>query len=167
MYRLPDIYELVLYGVSNRGIPNREYVTLRAWNYRPVQLGKYLLIAGWGGPDGSSALPFHNHMMWLGELQLQPGQWLFVYTGPGATRTSSTESGESLLVLHWGCTEVTFTNPNTVPMLFHVASVAINISPNDVIEAATQPRLGALGGSSQAKLGALSNRNKPNKPGDG
>src|SRR3979490_348041 len=99
MCRVAEIVTLKLHGVRDRGVPNLERVVLRAWEFTPVDLGRFFLTLGWQSPDGAGAVPFDT-FLWLGETQIQPNQWLFVYTGLGTTRTSTTKGGENLYVLH-------------------------------------------------------------------
>jgi hypothetical protein len=162
VYRLPDIYELKLFGVGDPGVPNRERIILRAWDYAPVNLAPYLVTLGWKMPEGG-AMPGFDGMCWLGELQVAANQWVFVYTGPGATRSSETSKGEPLYVRHWGRENTLFGSEGVVPLLVQMGGIAVNESPDYVLSGPQLPLGLPQGGLNKlrdlAKLAGL-----PKKP---
>lgn len=136
MYRLADIVELQLYGVEDRGVPNRERVVLRAWDIGPVNLAQFVVTIGLRGVEAEGATPLFDGMFWFGEMQIKPKQWLFIYTGPGTRRTSSTIDGDDLFVVHWGRPGVVFVPETIVPVLLRMDAVAIGRSPDYVLNTA-------------------------------
>lgn len=133
MLTLADISALRLWGVYDRGVANKERIVLRAWDVAPVQLGHFILGIGWAGPGGAMATPFRDNSLWLGELLVRPEQWVFVYTGPGESRTVKSTTGEDLIVMHWNRETVLFTDPNVTPMLMQMSAVAVGRTPDSMM----------------------------------
>jgi len=133
MLTLGDIWSLKLFGVYERGVPNREHVILRTWDSSPVQLGYFFLAVGWRSPGGNGATPLQDGLLWLGELEMRAGQWIYVYTGPGTQHVAKATTGEDLHVIHWNRSTVVFGDANTVPLLMQASSVAVGQSPQGIL----------------------------------
>lgn len=140
MYVLPDIFELLLYGVQDAGVPNRERIVMRAWAGGPVNLAGYFVTVGLKGA-GNTGTPLFDGMRWLGEYEVSANQWVFVYTGPGTPRSSQTKEGEPLHVIHWGRDETLFGSPAVTPMLFKLGGIAVDQSPPHVLNPPQLPLL--------------------------
>jgi hypothetical protein len=169
MYHLADIVELKVMGVRDRGVPNLERIVMRAWEAAPVNLARFVITLGWSNQGG--AMPIPDHMFWFGELQIQPNQWLFIYTGPGTARTAQTKVGEPLFAMHWNRQAVAFTDSNIVPVLMQLSAVAVDRSPDYVTSGGpatflaelknTLPASGAPGEKPAVPRSALQNPYKP------
>src|SRR6266496_908942 len=134
MFRIADILELKLFGAFSRGVPNEERVIMQAWEHSPVELGRFFLSIGWGSPGGDGAAPFNDYFLWLGEMVLQPKQWVVVMTGPGKPTTYGMPDGEPpMMVMHWNRANVLFASENVVLILLHADQIAVKESPQQLL----------------------------------
>jgi hypothetical protein len=126
MIRILD--ELEIWGVYDRGLPNRERIVIRT--KAPVSLGDYIMFLGVPG-EGQTAWPLIDHVYWFGPENLVIPMWVFVYTGTGQRLISSEEkTGEPALVLHWGKTRTVLHDPNIVPVIVSIEGIFVSpISP--------------------------------------
>jgi hypothetical protein len=57
---------------------------------------------------------------WFPDIEVAPPSWVVLFTGPGKTKATTNEQGESVLALHWQRPNVIFTGAKVVPVLFRV-----------------------------------------------
>ena len=120
---LPNITEMDLVGIFDRGVANKERITLRP--KMQIDLGCYGIMLGVKTPNGL-ATPIQNELFWFGDGTVQPPQWLFIYTGEGKSFIGTTEvSNEPAIALFWNKPNVIFTNFSIVPILFRVSDVLL------------------------------------------
>ncbi|HEY2799900.1 MAG TPA: hypothetical protein VGI85_04855 [Chthoniobacterales bacterium] len=118
---LPPVIELSLFGVADRGQPNRERVILKA--NTSVNLQYFMLGAGIS-TDNEFVRPFNNSIYYFDDLVVAAGAWIIVYTGAGQKKISQIPpQNEVAMIYHWGCQTVLFHRHDLVPMLFRVAEV--------------------------------------------
>ena len=121
------ITELYLFGVFERGIPNKERIVFRAMDI--VSLGQYGIMLG-VRTSSEFAVPIKDNLFWFGDGVIRPGDWLFVYTGPGRPQVNEVpNSDERMFTLHWDRKSVILKNENVVPILFRVEAVIVEKSP--------------------------------------
>ena len=122
----PDILELQIFGVYDRGVPNAERIVLRP--LIALDLANYALTLGVRTPRG--AWPTTDHYFWLGSYLIEPPSWIFVYTGPGRPKvTHESQTKEPVHVMHWNKPEVVFQNPDVVPVLLRFDGLQIGSQP--------------------------------------
>lgn len=118
-----DATELELFGIYDRGVPNRERIVLRA--HRPVDLSNYALLLGIRGKHGS-IVPAPDQFQWLGATRVEGPAWVFVYTGPGQpTVTLETTTKEPAHSIYWNKPSVIFTDPQLIAALVYMSPVQI------------------------------------------
>ena len=119
-----NISELRVAGVFDRGVANQERIVILA--NQIVNMGQFGLILGIR-QQGAFAYPIRDNFYWFGDGYVNVGDWIFVYTGPGESRTSELPGGSSgkLYSLHWGRNETILGLPEVVPILFRVDAVEI------------------------------------------
>ena len=128
MYLLSSISELSLKGVADRGVPHRERIAVKNESLSAVNLAPYFLMVALQTEAGG--IPLNDQLFWFGELTVDPGHWVFVYTGPGTPRlTTTTDTHEGAIVMHWGRPKVLFTDMSLVPMLSRMGALVVNQSP--------------------------------------
>lgn len=89
--------------------------------------------------DGTGT-PIKDNMIWLGGAQLNPGDWLFVYTAAGQTTPQLIEGTTSMLYsIYWGKDHTIFQNNGLVPMLCQIGMIAM---PQIPLPQAQNNRLG-------------------------
>jgi hypothetical protein len=121
--RVNDLTELTVVGVYDRGVPNQERIVIFA--NLLANLGQYGVMLGLRAA-GNSAVPIRDNLYWFGDGLINPGDWIFLYTGPGnATVTNLPNAQERLFSLHWGRPQTVLHNVGIVPILFKVDAVAI------------------------------------------
>jgi hypothetical protein len=124
MVVVPVIAELRLLGAFDRGVPNRERITLRVQG-QSVNLGNYFLILA-SQRQPYSAAPIPNQSLWLGEMALEPWTWLHVFTGHGSPRlTTQQKTGEAAYVMHWGNRAVLLKDEHVVPVILQVGGITV------------------------------------------
>ena len=114
---------LELVSTADRGIPGRERVYLKTNS--DVRLREHLLLAGVLLPN-RQLVPLRNHMLWLGDHDLDRGYWVVVYSGPGqnAFFTQFQTTKEPALVLHWGHTSTIFNDKRVVPCVIRIDALS-------------------------------------------
>jgi hypothetical protein len=118
-----DIFELAIAGVLDRGQPNLERIAIVA--LQQVNTGQYGLMLGIKG-EGASATPIRDNLLWFGDSIVNPGDIIFVYTGPGQFKVSEVPNNSTRLIsVHWGRPKTILGNQNIVPILFRVDAVEI------------------------------------------
>ena len=117
------IEELTIIGTHDRGVPNNERIVFQANS--TIDLGRYGLLLGLRGDHGA-AIPVHDNFFWFGDVLINPGDWIFVYTGPGDPRlTELPNSNNRIYTLHWGRSTTVLHDINVVPILFRIDGVAM------------------------------------------
>lgn len=111
---------------------------------RRVELGRYILSLAIEDSSGSVS-PFWASTLWLGEEVLDPNWWLFVYTGPGQRRSTTTNDGEPATVVHWNRRETVFHDSRVVPVLFEISSILTTRSEEALRWATTTTVAGPTG----------------------
>jgi hypothetical protein len=121
MALLPTISELILVGVADRGVPNKERIVLRPTE--AVNAGEFALIAVWISPEGHY-YPIADTFFWPGNIQITPPSWLYVYTAPGTYSVSKIpKTNHPVHVCHWGRKEVMFHEDNVQPALIRLGGI--------------------------------------------
>ena len=134
-----DVTELGIVTIFDRGVANKECIAVAV--REAVNMGRYGLMIGQHDATASrNSIPFFDNLFWFGDGVVNAGDWLFVYTGPGAPHTSL-DGVNKLYTLHWGKRHTMFANTTVVPILFRVDAVNILLPPED------QPQLPRLPGS--------------------
>jgi hypothetical protein len=121
-----NLTELAVMAVLDRGVPNEECIAIQA-NER-INLGQYGIMLG-AYAQLNSAIPFRDHLFWFGDGFIEKGDWIFIYTGMGEPRKSTTPDGaNNTYTVFWGKPTTIFASTNVVPLLFRVDAVDV-ISP--------------------------------------
>jgi hypothetical protein len=127
-----DITELTVMAVLERGVPNEECIAIQS-NER-LNLGQYGIMLGVYS-QFNSAVPFKDHLFWFGDGFIEKGDWLFIFTGSGEPRKSTTTDGNNnLFTVFWGKPTTVFANSNIVPVLFRVDAVTVPSPPGDQLQ---------------------------------
>lgn len=127
---LNSIYELRINEVRDRGIPNKECIILRI--NTPINIGQFGIILGVKGPN-THATPIRDNFFWFGEADLNQGDWIFLYTGPGASRQNQLpNTNQFIYSIHWGRKETILHDGNVVPILFKLDSIQVGSAPNNL-----------------------------------
>ena len=136
-----DVTELAIMDVNDRGVANQECIVVFVRN--PVNLGRYgLMLAQHASATSKNSLPFFDNLFWFGDGVVSHGDWLFVFTGPGAPASAPATNGlNRTYSLHWGKPHPAFANSLVVPILFRVDAVDILLPPRDQPQ---PPRLSSL-----------------------
>jgi hypothetical protein len=124
-----DLNELTIMAVLERGRPNKECIAIQA-NER-VNLGQYGIMLGIY-TQHNTAIPYKDHMFWFGDGYIGKGDWIFIYTGMGEPRkTSSSDGTSNIYTVFWGKSQTVFANSNIVPLLFRVDAVTVLSPPEN------------------------------------
>jgi len=122
--------ELTVTGILNRGEPNRECIALKV--KQRVNLGQFGLMLG-RYTNQDNALPYFDNLFWFGDGFVEPGDWLFIYTGSGqASKTRSADGAYDIFCLFWGKPTTLFAETSITPVLFRVDAVNFLRSPDNV-----------------------------------
>ena len=122
-----NINELKVVSILDRGVPNKECIAIQAND--AVNMGQYGIMLGQYATDGT-ATPYFDHMFWFGDGVIKSGDWLFVFTGSGAPRTTKAVNGmNDIFSVFWGKPTTVFADSLIVPMLFRVDAVDVLTPP--------------------------------------
>lgn len=120
MIYLPPIPSLSLLTVLYPGIPNQECIVLQTNS--EVNLAQFAIVLVY--KPAETSFPLKDHFFWLGDMQLDKGTYIYIYTGSGQTRhTKTSETNEPAYVIHWGKKNVVFDEPNIEPVLFQIGGM--------------------------------------------
>ena len=118
-----SITELSIVGVFDRGAANNERIVIRANNQ--TDMGQFGLVLGIR-TENNAAAPINDCFFWFGNGFVQPGDLIFVYTGPGSPVTSSLPDGRTKTYsMHWGRETTVLQNLEVVPMLLRTDAVNV------------------------------------------
>ena len=127
---LPDIVELQLVGVFDRGEPNRERIVIKSTSY--VNLAQYGVLLGYM-MDNGMAVPYRDNFYHFPEKLVLPNTWVFLYTGPGTDQeTTRINTQEPAWVFHWQRPSTIFAQSRNVPVIFKMDSVLVGAPPVDL-----------------------------------
>ncbi|GEM_PF-2263609 len=113
--------EITLVGIFDAGIPNLERVVLQA--KAEVDLGAYCVIVALKQALGLGNLPLRDHFFWLGNLTLNAGDWIFLYTCPGTAQSNPMPDRLGKLIsMYWGKPQTIFQDRNLTAGLIRVES---------------------------------------------
>lgn len=136
------IEEINLVGIFDAGIPNAERVVLQA--NAQVDLGTYCIIVAFKQGLGLGNLPLRDHFFWLGNMTLNPGDWVFLYTSPGTAQSHPLPNGPGRLVsMYWGKPQTIFQDKNLTAGLISVETARFPV------ELPQAPQLGHHSGAIQ------------------
>jgi hypothetical protein len=129
MIQFRQIDELVLEGVYDRGVPNRERIVLRPT--QRIRLAEYIVTLALKLPGGL-VRPITDNMFWFTEeISIEPPYWVFLYTGPGETRfTTLLNTKEPALVVHWGRQATVLSSESIDPVIFHLEGMLAPSAPS-------------------------------------
>jgi len=132
----PDVIDISIIGVFDRGEPNLERIVLRTNTW--VNLSEYGMMIGILGPH-NLASPIYDHLYYFKtETFLIPDSWIFLYTGPGKDISSKMpDSEEPAYIFHWGKPFTVFAWTEIIPILFRIGSVQLGYPPGDKIQLGT------------------------------
>lgn len=117
------IPELKIIGIHDRGVANKERIAISV--YEPVNMGQFGLLLGVRQQAGM-AVPIRDNFYWFGDGYVNHGDWIFVYTGPGETRTTELpNTTQKLYSIHWGRTTTLLSDAEIVPILFRLDAVDV------------------------------------------
>lgn len=135
MTLLAGIAELQLFGVFDRGVPNKERVVLRPTV--AMDIGAYVVIAGVRAPPPHNLIsPLRDHMFWFGSGVLTANDWIFLYTGHGTpSKYPNAEGSGQIYTTYWGHDLTIFHDPQVIPAVVRLNGVQYEPRP----EAAAQP----------------------------
>jgi len=141
---LPDIPELQMIGVLDRGQANKERIVLKP--KMALDIGNYAVLVGLRTPTANFIMPLRDHLFWFGSGLVYPSDWLFLYTGHGVpSRLPYEPESGHLLTIYWGRDETVFHDPQVVPAIVKFSNILIEQRPQPQPQPPqTVPFLGAL-----------------------
>ncbi len=122
------ISELMLVGVADAGVPNKERVVLRPTQL--VSLNHFAISIGVVDAQGARPRPVFDNVFWFPELLVGPPAWVLVYTGRGTPQQSSLPNGDRVYTLFWQRESTLFNSERLVPVLLRLGGVSIGSRPN-------------------------------------
>ena len=130
---LPDLEELSISRVFERGIPNKECVAISV--NQNTNMGQYGLMLGIAETQ-QTAIPLHHQLYWFGDGLVQRGDWIFLYTGAGTPQTRVLVVGgiAKSYTCFWGKPSTAFANSQVVPILFKIGALDVHAQPADKLQ---------------------------------
>ena len=124
MITLPDISEIELFGVVDRGIAGQERIVMRINS--SINIGEYGIILGMSQGSPGVAVPIYDHFFWFGVGTVTPTQWIHLYTGEGIPdKGVGSVSKEDIFNVYWGKEKTIFDLKTTVPILIRIGAVIV------------------------------------------
>jgi hypothetical protein len=109
------VTELLLIGVVDAGVPNKERIVLRPT--QTTDLKQFLLAPGIFNPSNGGARPIFDNAFWFPDVRVDAPSWIHVYTGLGNSRIDSLPGGEPVHTFFWQRKSVIFTYTDVLPVL--------------------------------------------------
>jgi hypothetical protein len=134
--------DMALWGVFDAGVPNQERIILQVAAKQPVNLAKFIVMPGHVTDDGTGAVPLRDQALWMGDLFLDPGTVIFIYTGKGTPGFSRTAAGTPSYITFWGRDATMFQDNRIVPMVVEIAFATVQRSPDWLLQ--TEPQQAQL-----------------------
>ena len=119
----PTLYEIEVIGTWDAGVPNKERIALHV--REDLNLGAYCLVCG---PSMGEAhlLTSNGHFFMFPAIDIEAGSWVVLYTGAGERRVSTMkDSGDPVLVLHWGQPTVVFGRPGWTAAVLAICGIRV------------------------------------------
>jgi hypothetical protein len=146
-----NLSELELWGVYDPGLPNLERIVLRVAEH--VDMASFALIIGRDLPGGNS-LPLQDNFFWFGNAFLNPGDWVFIYTGAGtpAFEQLAENSQNKIYTLYWNRKQTIFHMPYIRPVLIRMDAIRnkVHNPTQELGQGAAKPMLGQWSGAAEA-----------------
>ncbi|MDI3355671.1 hypothetical protein MO767_15090 [Pseudomonas sp. UYIF39] len=126
------VESLKIVHVEDHGVPNEEHIAISV--KQRCDLSDFCLLIGLAGMDGR-ATPVKDHMLWFGYGQVNPGDWIIVYTAAGSTRitplgdSAGYARGARAIAIHWGKEHTIFQNRSLIPMIVRIGAVGMEKQP--------------------------------------
>lgn len=121
---MTQAFPLQLHGVFDKGTPNRERICIHT--HTDVNIKYYGLFLGLS-VGRNFAIPIPDNFFWFGDLSLNKGDWVFLYTGKGTFQSSTIPNGTAKLhTMFWNRDRTIFHDPNIVPILASFHDVQID-----------------------------------------
>ena len=118
---LPEITELQIIGIYDRGVANQERIAIQA--KQSLNLGQYGIMLG-GKNISGQMIPYNDNLFWFGDGVVQQGDWLYIYTGPGKARVNDIPGqSEKIYTIHWGKGSTILALSDITPILFRVSAI--------------------------------------------
>lgn len=124
----PDVVDLQLVGVFDRGIPNQERIVIKTNSW--VNMAEYGVLIGLLGQN-NMASPYYDNFFHFKEISVVPNTWIFLYTGPGNEIQSKMPSGDPAFIYHWGKPVTAFADSNVIPILVRIGAVQLGLPPQN------------------------------------
>lgn len=135
---LDYITEISIHSIPDRGIPNRERIIL--YIRENLNIGQFGIMLGLK-TEGGAAYPMRDNLFWFGDVYLQGGDWIFLYTCPGSPRTFPIpNTNNTVYIIHWGREKTILANPELTPILFRIDSVIVYNSIEQIPQIERQSR---------------------------
>lgn len=114
---------LKIVDVVDRGYGGKERITIRVNLH--CDLGHYWLGAG-VKQSQNEIFPLNDNLFWFGRGLVQPGDWIFLYTGIGTPQTNKIpgQTGH-IYTLHWQKQNVLFKSDQVFPYLINATVVGL------------------------------------------
>ncbi len=139
---IPNIAELSLLEVWDRGVPNKECLAIGV--NESVDMTQFALLAGTLSPQGG-LIPHPDHFLWFGGAVVNAGDFIFVYTGSGEPRGTKAVNGTNdVYTVFWNRPKTVFANSAVIPALIKFGEVELLSSPTDLPQGSPQLSLGGV-----------------------
>ena len=118
-----EIWEISVVNILDRGVSNQERIAF--YINQQINIGQYGVFLGIKHFD-DAAIPIKDNLFWFGDGVLNPGDWIFLYTGEGNHTTNDISgTNNKIYSLHWGKKATVLNNINVVPILIRVDAVRV------------------------------------------
>jgi len=110
-------YSLNILDVMDRGVPNKERIPIEVVG--ATNLSRYWIGIGIR-TEPRRILPINDNLLWLGQGEVLPGDWVFVYTGQGSPQQNNVpNSVNKIFTIHWNRRSVLFQSEELQPFLIN------------------------------------------------
>lgn len=117
------VTELMLIGVVDAGVPNKERIVLRPT--QATDLRQFLLVPGIFNPTTGGAHPIFDNAFWFPDVSVEAPSWIHVYTGLGNQTVDSLPGGDVVHTFFWQRSTVVFTFSDVVPVLIRIDAAVV------------------------------------------
>jgi hypothetical protein len=132
MKALPKLSEIKITTIYDRGVPNKECVTIQP--QEPLEIAQYAICLGIRVRSADIVMPTDS-LFWFGEGIVGPEDVIFLWTGSGTPWMKPKDHGSGrYFFCYWGKPTTMLHDPMIVPFIFKFEGIYVPDPPPPLLQ---------------------------------
>jgi len=128
MRQYPQITELEIRDVANRGVANQECILIKPRVL--VDISPFALFVGFRSQSRGLVTPVRDLFFWFGEGSVSPDDWICVFSGSGTANRKPIEGAPGHYIFcYWGRPTTLFHDSMYTPFLLRYDAILVAEPP--------------------------------------